>query len=235
MNKAPISAWVGNLGKYNEGELVGTWIDFPINEDDLQKILRDKVLIGTTDEFGQPYEEYGIFDWESDYVDYPGEWENLDTINEWAEYIDSLKEYELDILEAANEAGYVDNVLDFDPNNYCLYYDVNTPKDLGYYEIDNIWGGIEYVNAGIIEDYFDYEALGRDIDFDLWGDDEVSAAEYWCGREEASDYDIGKAYIDECGIEGVKNPKNYFDYEAYGESIAAYEGEFTSKGFIYEA
>jgi hypothetical protein len=66
---APIRAWIGNLGKYNEGELVGAWVSFPIDDDELEEILRTKVLIGTTDEFGQPYEEYGIFDWESEYVE----------------------------------------------------------------------------------------------------------------------------------------------------------------------
>ena len=34
-----VKVWVGNLGKYNEGNLVGKWIELPIDEDDLEKVL----------------------------------------------------------------------------------------------------------------------------------------------------------------------------------------------------
>ena len=30
-----IKGFITNLGKYNEGELIGEWIDFPIDEDAL--------------------------------------------------------------------------------------------------------------------------------------------------------------------------------------------------------
>ena len=32
-------AYITNLGKYNEGELVGEWVDFPIDEDEFNDIL----------------------------------------------------------------------------------------------------------------------------------------------------------------------------------------------------
>lgn len=45
--------YIVNLGKYNEGELVGYWFTLPINLDDL------KERIGLNRE----YEEYAIHDW----------------------------------------------------------------------------------------------------------------------------------------------------------------------------
>lgn len=33
-------AFVTNLGKYNEGELVGEWVHFPTTEEEMKKVLR---------------------------------------------------------------------------------------------------------------------------------------------------------------------------------------------------
>ena len=32
-------AFVTNLGKYNEGELVGEWVKFPTTEEEMQKLV----------------------------------------------------------------------------------------------------------------------------------------------------------------------------------------------------
>ena len=31
--------FITNLGKYNEGYLIGKWIDFPISEEELKEVL----------------------------------------------------------------------------------------------------------------------------------------------------------------------------------------------------
>ena len=239
---APIRAWIGNLGKYNEGELVGAWVSFPIDKDELEKVLKEKVLIGTTDEFGQPYEEYGIFDWESDYIDYPGEHANLDEINEWAEKIDDLKDWEKNTFEAANEAGLVDNILDFDADDYVLLNGIDSDEDLGYYYVDNLYNG-DVSQIRNAEDYFDYEALGRELGFKTYenpdydeddpdSEETISAGEYWCNDENATDSEIGEAYVDAVGFDGVADKDSYFDYEDFGRYCAE-DGYFTDKGFIY--
>lgn len=56
-------AFVTNLGKYNEGQLVGEWVKFPTTEEEMQKVF-ERIGIGSTDEFGQPYEEWFITDYE---------------------------------------------------------------------------------------------------------------------------------------------------------------------------
>ena len=48
-------AFVTNLGKYNEGMLVGEWVKLPITEEEMQKVF-ERIGIGKQDEFGQPYE-----------------------------------------------------------------------------------------------------------------------------------------------------------------------------------
>ena len=35
----PIEAYVTNLGKYNEGKLVGEWVRFPTTEEKMKKVF----------------------------------------------------------------------------------------------------------------------------------------------------------------------------------------------------
>ena len=31
-----LNVWIGNLGKYNEGELVGEWLELPVSKKELR-------------------------------------------------------------------------------------------------------------------------------------------------------------------------------------------------------
>ena len=57
---APISIYLTNLGKYNEGELVGEWVELPV-DDNFEQAFQD---IGINDE----YEEWFITDYETDSI-----------------------------------------------------------------------------------------------------------------------------------------------------------------------
>lgn len=62
----PFAAFITNLGKYNEGELVGEWVKFPTTAEELKEVFK-RIGIGQKDDFGQPYEEWFI-------TDYHGKW-----------------------------------------------------------------------------------------------------------------------------------------------------------------
>lgn len=55
--------YLTNLGKYNEGELVGEWVDLPIEKENLQEVFK---RIGID---GKQYEEYFITDYECDFYE----------------------------------------------------------------------------------------------------------------------------------------------------------------------
>ena len=64
-----MQVYIANLGKYNEGELVGAWFTFPIDFEEV------KEKIGLNDE----YEEYAIHDYElpftvDEYTSAYGKW-----------------------------------------------------------------------------------------------------------------------------------------------------------------
>lgn len=230
-------AFITNLGKYNEGELVGEWVEFPIDEDAFDAVLK-RIGIGEPNEFGDVYEEWFVtdydcnlngFDWEE-----LGEYPSYDTLQQYgelienitdAEAINNIYEYTQDLEEAID--GY-------ENGSYYYYPGVNTDSDLGYYYVDEMYGGIDQLDLDTIERHFDYEALGRELDFDMYGeDDELTAGEYWCGDENASHTEIGEEFVAEVGIEGVANPENYFDYENFGQDIRlSTNGMFTSNGYV---
>lgn len=63
----PFAAFITNLGKYNEGSLMGEWVKFPTTAEELQKVF-ERIGIGSKDDFGQPYKEWFITDYDC-YVD----------------------------------------------------------------------------------------------------------------------------------------------------------------------
>ena len=60
----PFAAFITNLGKYNEGALVGEWVKFPTTAEELKKVF-ERIGIGAKDDFGQTYEEWFITDYDS--------------------------------------------------------------------------------------------------------------------------------------------------------------------------
>lgn len=99
----PFEAFITNLGKYNEGELVGEWVKFPTTSEELQKVF-ERIGIGSKDEFGNPYEEWFISDYDcyvSGLYDKLGEYESLDELNYLASKLQELDNHEYEHFQAA--------------------------------------------------------------------------------------------------------------------------------------
>ena len=92
----PFAAFITNLGKYNEGALVGEWVKFPTTAEELKKVF-ERIGIGAKDDFGQNYEEWFIIDYDC-YVDglydLLGEYANLDELNYLASKLDDMSQDE---------------------------------------------------------------------------------------------------------------------------------------------
>ena len=168
-----LKGFITNLGKYNEGFLEGEWITFPIDEEELNEVLQ-RIGCRYEDEEGNEhnleYEEFFFTDWECEIDLDLGEYESIDDLNEKAEAIATLDEYDLKVFEAACDywgAKYID-VLEFSADDYRLYEDIDNEYDLGYYWIEES-GCYDTRNWGSLSNYFDYEAFGRDINLEANG------------------------------------------------------------------
>ena len=70
--------YLTNLGKYNEGQLVGEWVELPVTEEELEKVLERIGISEEPDENGNYYEEYFITDYESDFNYKVGEYDSIE-------------------------------------------------------------------------------------------------------------------------------------------------------------
>lgn len=148
-----IKGYITNLGKYNEGELIGKWISFPISDEELQEVYKE---IGINEE----YEEYFFTDWECDIdLDF-GEYVSISKVNETAELLENWGDE--DILLAACELWSLSEVLENTEDDYSLSSDVHDDYDLGY-EVAIECSAVDFGKNEILERYFDFEAYGRDI------------------------------------------------------------------------
>lgn len=159
-----IRGYVANLGKYNEGQLVGEWITFPVDEDEWNETLERIGISDEPDENGRIYEEFFFADWDCGCDFGFGEYEDVERVNEIAERCDNLNSYEEDALEAMIDYIFdpeeaLDKIAD---GEVMFYFGCDTMEDVAY-EFVSQTGMLEGVNDTIAS-YFDYEKYGRDLD-----------------------------------------------------------------------
>ena len=150
--------YLTNLGKYAEGHLIGEWVDLPISNEELQKVL-DRIGIN------EEYEEYFITDYETDLKGIEiGEYSNLETLNEMAETLESLDDDEKEVVDAIMSEGYsLDEALE-KKDDCMVYCDCSDMEDVAR-EYAEQTGLLESIPENL-QSYFDYEAFGRDMSYE---------------------------------------------------------------------
>ena len=155
-------AYITNLGKYAEGQLVGETLKFPATTEEVQSLLKN---IGVD---GVRYEEFFITAFDGDVMglyDYLTEYEHLDELNHLAHLISELDSDEIETLEAVlNKGDHTSSVADI----------INLVHNLDCYELhpgvtdDETLGRIYVEDMELLDvpdnvlPYFDFEAYGRD-------------------------------------------------------------------------
>ena len=167
----PFAAFITNLGKYNEGELVGEWVKFPTTAEELKEVFK-RIGIGQKDDFGNPYEEWFITDYDC-YVDglYDklGEYESLDELNYLASKLEEMSDSEYAQFQAGMEmgdhCGSLQEIINLTENLDCyeIYPDIEDYDDLGRYYIEEL-DAMQVPEH--LKNYIDYEAYGRDVAMD---------------------------------------------------------------------
>lgn len=150
-----------NLGKYNEGMLIGEWVDLPCS--DFESVFERIGVSDEPDENGIYYEESFITDYECDFESvHIGEYEDLDELNELAEALDGDNgeivaalmdnDWSLSLSDAVSQA-----------NDVIVYSGCDDMSDvaLRWYEET---GQLAEVEKVISSDYIDWEAVGRNMD-----------------------------------------------------------------------
>ena len=178
-----LNVWIGNLGKYNEGELVGDWLNLPVSKKELETFLKEKVGLQLTQEEvdkalakdGVCYEEYMINDYETDLPIKVSEYSNLTMLNLLA--LASEKVNNMEAVEAYIDAQSTDDIEEI--INVMLQEDdipfYNYEEMAEYLSNEDKYGISKAIMTGLqdvldehnVADYFDYERYGANDDVTL--------------------------------------------------------------------
>lgn len=171
-NNCIFRAYVTNLGLYNEGYLVGEWVEFPIEHEGMSLQESINEIFNRIKVDGKHYEEYFITDYESNIsglTECLGEYENIRMLNCLAEMIAesdiSFQQLE-SMIEYGESTGSVEKLMNLVNSADCFYFmpDVANDYDLGYEYAENSGMFTEAFEClGMLRNYIDYESYGRDI------------------------------------------------------------------------
>lgn len=173
MENGVIEAYVTNLGKYNEGELVGEWVKFPVSKEEMSAVL-DRIGIGSE------YEEIFITDYDTSLYGVSsqlGEYENLDKLNYLAGVIAELDASDREKYEAVLESGLslgqdgIDGLINlaYNLDNYDMLPGVEDEDDLGRYYAELMYGEDMEKKMGELANYIDFERYGSDCQINEGG------------------------------------------------------------------
>lgn len=153
-----LSVYISNLGECVAGVLRGTWIKLPVPQEELIEILAS---IG----IDAQQSEYFIADTDSILANLNiSEYSRIEELNDFAQRLEELSEWEFDKLGAIVEcethmsvAELIEIIDDLDA--FDLLAEVTTEEELGEYYLDEVFGDV----PENIRYYIDTQRFGRDI------------------------------------------------------------------------
>lgn len=168
-----ISIYIANLGAYNRGHLIGSWVTLPMDEVSLQEKINAILAEGDHQamkhgEYCGPDEEVAIHDYECDFDGVEiSEYSSIRKLNELAQTLDNLADWELDEVKAviaATNYDLEDSIRIVEERRCTILHGIDSTEDLGYYAVDEGLFGITIPES--LRNYIDYESIGRDMEFD---------------------------------------------------------------------
>ena len=161
--KDRIRIFVTNLSEYVSGCLIGEYVELPIPWDKFQEVL---TRIGIDEQH-----EYFISDYESLFSNlHISEFSSIAELNELAERIEELADFDYDKLGAVLESESSMSIAEIleiidELDSFELLEGVDDDEALGEYYAD--YGCIFAGVPDHIQRYFDFESYGRDIRMEL--------------------------------------------------------------------
>lgn len=148
-----LNIFITNLRAYNEGELLGEWVELPLDEEALEEVINRISNDGEDELF--------ITDYESDLGIKVDEYESIYELNDM---VQEIEDGDTDIIAAILEAvdSNIQRAID-EADRYRLMTECETLEDYARELVDDgCYGSI----PDSIINYIDFEALARDLSCD---------------------------------------------------------------------
>lgn len=233
-----LEVYVANLSKYTEGSLVGDWIKLPVSEKELDAFLKEKV------EINQEYSEYAIHDYNETFMKI-SEYAPLADLNLLASQLATMTSEEINKCQLYIENEGISSPLE--ALNVCVQVDyipfysyvddvqncVNMSNEEKYgYTVAEANGLYEKLSDLGIENYFDYEALGRDESIN--GSIDLTDEGYFISNEKLNLHEYSREELgDMIQLPNLEQgDKLRFTVQAYEERFSNYSPVYVDKDIV---
>lgn len=146
-----INLFIANLGKYNEGILIGDWFDlFEATDEEIAAVIGNDC-------------EYIILDFEAPDFFKIHEFSNIQGLREQAK---AIEEIDPEIMEAFIYHGYTiaQAIEKIEDGDYNIYEGCDTMEDVAYQIVEE--QGLLNGAPELAQRYFDYAGFGRDLEIE---------------------------------------------------------------------
>ena len=164
--------YITDLSAYNQGALVGKWIELPLAKEELAEAIYEVLREGERVTNSSEHEELIITDYECDYLRID-EYCDIDRLNDIAEVVADYDDSDFLKLKFLEHEGFktLEIILDNGINNYDVdIYDYSSNTSFtDVYEllaVDMVDEGLFGCVPPNFENYIDYSAIGRDLSMD---------------------------------------------------------------------
>ena len=171
-----LQIYLTDLQAYNEGHLVGKWINLPLTGFELSQAISEVLTEGESISGTDNHEEYFITDYEwSDLDFYPiDEYENIYELNSDMELLSSLESDKLkSVAFLLNEGITVDLKDAIERSEDVIVHQDQNLEDVAYELLEECYG--VHNLEPIIANHIDYKGVARELEYDgtYWeiGDD----------------------------------------------------------------
>lgn len=163
-----IKIYVANLGKYNEGELVGKWFTLPCELEEIRVAIgvahydEHGNFIPYVEEDDRMYEEWAIHDYEAPFkID---EMDSISYLNDIAEQAEGMDELEVEAIFALINEGVAS---DFDDavtklQDVMYYHDCSDMSDVAYQSHEETGTDMD----APLMSYVDWDRVGYDMELE---------------------------------------------------------------------
>ena len=162
-----LNVYLTDLQAYNEGHLVGRFIDLPISENKLAQAISEVLREGETICGSSNHEEYFLTDWGWGDVEFfsVGEYENIYDLNKKLQAIEEVESYKHKAIAFLLSEGLAN---DLDDAIYkaedVIVHENQSMEDLAYDLLQECYG-VDTLPS-IISNNINYENVAKDLEMD---------------------------------------------------------------------
>ena len=163
-----LKIYLTDLAAYNNGYLVGKWVNLPLNTIELSQEIQQILIDGATAcGYGDVHEEWFIsdFEWDTIALHKIDEYEDIYTLNQQLLLIEDKSSAELKKIKYLLDSGITNSIENsLEHIDDVLIYENQTLEDIAYnylnesYEVDKL--------PTIISSHIDYNGIAKDLEME---------------------------------------------------------------------